>query len=104
MPQKFEKIPMGAFDRRRKLSNEDREEIKNLRERGWSLRRIADSYGVSRTLITMICKPEVAEKYKVERKNRSLDGRYKKTKEQRAAIMREHRAYKKELYEKGLIG
>lgn len=104
MPQKFEKIPMGAFDRRRKLSDEDREEIKNLRERGWSLRRIADSYGVSRTLITMICSPDVAEKYKVARKNRSLDGRYKKTKEQRAEIMRKHREYKRKLFEDGLIG
>lgn len=104
MPNKYESVLLGKYDRRKKLNDDQRAEIIEARNRGNSYQKIANVYGVSKALIIMICNPEIAEKKKKQLAERRREGRYKPSKEQWAATIREHRAYKKELYEKGLIG
>lgn len=48
MPRKSEKIPLGKYDRRVKLNDVQREEIKELRKLGLSYQVIADRYEVSK--------------------------------------------------------
>ena len=57
MPYKSEKIPLGKYDRRVKLTDVQREEIKELRKLGLSYRVIGDRYGVSKSLIILVCIP-----------------------------------------------
>lgn len=90
-------------DRRVKLSPEDREEIVRLREEGESYPKIAMRYGVSHTLIQYICKPELADKNKEGCARRRKEGRYKPDKGKANAIMREHYAYKKQLWKENKI-
>lgn len=47
MPYKSEKIPLGVYDRRIKLNDVQREEIKELRKLGLSYKVIAERYEVS---------------------------------------------------------
>ena len=89
-------------DRRIKLNDKQREEIRKKYTTGmYSQRNLAEEYGVSRRLITFILDPDKAKKNAEQLKQRRADGRYKPTKEEWAAIMREHRQYKQELYLKG---
>lgn len=97
-------IKLGCYDRRRKINDEQRKEIVKLREEGKTYREIADIYGVSNSLVMLICNPDIAEKKKQQLAARRKAGRYKQSKEKWSAIMREHRAYKKKLYFRGLIG
>ena len=111
MACKFEKLPLGQYDRRVKLNDAQRNEIKELRMQGLSYAKIAKLYEVSKKLVTMICNPDIAERNRlmfIERNRlmfieRSRDGRYRPSKEEWAAIMREHRAYKRQLYKEGKI-
>lgn len=103
MPFKSEKIPLGKYDRRVKLTDVQREEIKELRKLGLSYQVIADRYEVSKKLVIMVCNPEIAERNRLAFIERRREGRYTPTKEERAAIMREHRAYKNQLYKEGKI-
>ena len=103
MPFKSEKIPLGKYDRRVKLTDVQREEIKELRKLGLSYQVIADRYEVSKKLVIMVCNPEIAERNRLAFIERSREGRYKPTKEEWATIMREHRAYKQKLYNEGKI-
>lgn len=103
MPRKSEKIPLGQYDRRVKLNDVQREEIKELRKLGLSYRVIGDRYGVSKSLIILICNPEIAERKRLAFIERSREGRYKPDKEDWNATMREHRAYKQKLYKEGKI-
>lgn len=96
MPYKFEKLKLpSAYDRRRKLSDAQKEEIIELRKSGLSLRTIAKKYSVDKRTITFVCEPDKYEKCREQFKERRKDGRYKELKEKRRDIMREHRAYKK---------
>lgn len=103
---KSEKIKLSPEqDRRIKLNDKQREEIREKYTIGmYSQRNLAEEYGVSRRLITFILDPDKAKKNAEQLKQRRADGRYKPNKEKWAAIMREHRHYKQELYLKGELG
>ena len=103
MPYKSSKIKLSrSQDRRIKLTDEQREEIKHKYATGlYSQRALAREYNVSRRLITFVLDDEKYQKAKEQFKERRADGRYKPTKKEWAAIMREHRKYKEDLYRKG---
>lgn len=101
MPYKSEKLKLSeAQDRRRKLTDEQKEEIKRIYKSGvCGQRPLAKQFGVSRSLIQIIVNPEIAEKKKQRIKDHWKD--YRPIKEEWAATIREHRRYKQELYLKG---
>jgi DNA invertase Pin-like site-specific DNA recombinase len=101
MPYKSEKIKLSPTqDRRRKLTDEQKEEIKRLYATGLiGQRPLAKQFGVSRSLIQIIVNPEIAEKKKQRIKEHWRD--YRPSKEKWAETMREYRHYKQELYLKG---
>lgn len=106
MPYKSEKIKIEGtkLDRRRKLTEDQKDYIRWLRkEEGLSQRQLAAMFGVSRRLITFILDPEKEKKSKVRAKQLRQEGRYKYTKEQWAEVMKEHRHYKNNLHKDGLI-
>lgn len=103
MPYKSEKIKLSKEqDRRIKLTDEQREEIKRKYETGlYSQRKLAKEYNVSRRLISFIVDEEKAKIAKEQSKARRADGRYKPSKEEWSKTIKEHRRYKQELYLKG---
>lgn len=106
MPYKSEKIPIAGtkYDRRRKLTEQQKEYIRWLREEErLSQRKLAAMFGVSRRLITFILDPEKERKSKERLRQLKKDGRYKPTKEEWAETMREHRHYKHQLNVDGKI-
>ena len=105
MPYKSEKIKLSKEqDRRIKLTDEQREEIKRKYETGlYSQRKLAGEYNVSRRLITFILDEEKYERAKEQLKERRADGRYKPTNEEWAETIREHRKYKQNLYLQGKL-
>lgn len=105
MPYKSSSIKLSReLDRRVKLSDEQREEIKHKYESGfYSQRALAREYNVSRRLISFILFPEKAEIAAQQLKERKADGRYKPSKEDWAATQREHRRYKQRLYMAGKL-
>lgn len=105
MPYKSEgmRIPK-EYDRRVKLSDEQKEEIRAKYDTGmYSQRGLAKDYNVSRRLISFILDENKAKKCSEQLAIRRADGRYKQTKEKRAAVMRNHRQYKQELYLNGKL-
>ena len=60
MPYKSERIPIAGtkFDRRRKLSPEQKEAIKILSERGYSQRKLAEMFGCSKRSVQNILHPQ----------------------------------------------
>lgn len=90
------------LDRRVKLTDKQRNEIKLLKGTGVSQNSVALQYGVSRRLIDFIWHPEKHEENKRRREERGGSRQYY-NKEKHREAMREHRAYKKELKQKGLI-
>lgn len=101
MPHKFEtyKIPLPKDkDRRRKLSDEDKEIIKMLYEQGESIRAIARRFEkqCSRRNIQFVLFPE-----RLKRVN--FSGHWEKyySKERNTKAIRDWRRYKQELYKKG---
>ena len=105
MPYKSEKIKLSKEqDRRIKLTDKQRIEIKEKYATGfYSQRKLAAEYNVSRRLITFVLDEEKAKKAAEQLKERRADGRYKPSKEEWAATIREHRAYKQSLYVKGKL-
>ena len=103
MPFKSEKLPLGKYDRRVKLNDVQRDEIKELRKQGISYAKIAKQYDVSKSLIILVCNPDIAERKRIASMQRHREGRYTPIKEEWAAIMREHRKYKHQLYKEGKI-
>ena len=101
MPYKSESIRLAPHqDRRRKLTDEQKEEIKRLYATGLvGQRPLAKQFGVSRSLIQVIVNPEIAEKRKQRIKEHWKD--YRPSKDEWAKIKREHRRYKQSLYLKG---
>ena len=101
MPYKSERIKLAPTqDRRRKLTDEQKEEIKKLYATGLiGQRPLAEKFGVNRSLIQVIVNPEIAEKKKQRIKEHWRD--YRPSKEEWAKTIREHRHYKQELYLKG---
>lgn len=105
MPYKFEKTAINnpEHDKRVKLTDEQREEIRNEYALGnLSQRGLAQKYGVSRRLIQFILSPEKLEKAKNDFAERQKDGRYYSKEKQREYI-KKHRDHKKDLVSKGLL-
>lgn len=100
MPYKSEKIKLPKeHDRRIKLTDEQREEIREKYATGlYSQRALAREYNVSRRLITFVLDDKKYQKAKEQFKERRADGRYKPTKEEWAKTQKEHRQYKQKLY------
>ena len=99
----IEKLRVGTeYDRRRRLTDDDREDIQRDAAAGDSLHMIAARYGVSRRLVQFILYPERLEQNKLRRAARGGSRAYY-DKNKNTATMRAHRAYKTELYNKGLI-
>lgn len=105
MPFKSEKICLPKqYDRRIKLTDKQREEIKEKYASGlYSQRALAAEYKVSRRLITFIIDPEKYSKCREQLKDRRKDGRYKPDKNSWNKTIREHRRYKQGLFEIGKI-
>ena len=101
MPYKSESIRLGEHqDRRRKLTEDQKEQIKQIYKTGvCGTRPLAKQFGVSRSTIQIIISPQRAEAVKQYRKKHWRD--YRPSKEEWAATIREHRRYKQELYVKG---
>lgn len=60
MPYKSESIPIAGtkLDQRRKLSNEQREAVKILADKGYSQRKLAEMFNVSKSLVQSILNPQ----------------------------------------------
>lgn len=104
MPYISEKIPLPPqYDRRRKLTEDDKFEIVRLRkEHNLSQRTLARMFGVSRRLIIFIIDTERHERAKAQFKERRKDGRYYDRETHRKAI-KNLREYKHKLYLDGKI-
>ena len=94
MPYKVEKKRLPPeLDRRRKLSDEQKDEIVHKYSTGlYSLNRLAKEYNVSKKTVLLIVNPESKRKNDERIKDHWRD--YVPSKEERNAIMRKHRAYK----------
>jgi DNA polymerase IIIc chi subunit len=106
MPYKSEKIKIAGtkHDRRRKLTEDQKQYIRWLREEEKiSYQKLADMFDVSKRLIIFICKPEIQQKARERFKKYKAEGRYKPTKEEWAETMKEHRHYKQKLFCDGKI-
>ena len=101
MPYKSEKIRLSpSQDRRRKLTDEQKQQIKELYATGlYSQRALAREFNVNRSTIAIIVNPERAKAVSERRKEHAND--YKYDKETWAKVKREHRHYKQSLYLKG---
>ena len=102
MPYKTEKIKLPQeLDRRRKLSDEQKDEIRHKYSTGlYSLNGLAREYGVTKKTILIIVNPESKRKNDEYIKAHWKD--YAVSKEERNAIAREHRAYKHRVLSKKL--
>lgn len=101
MPYKSERIKIAGtqFDRRIKLTDEQKDLIRWLREEEQiSYNKLAVQFNVSKRLVMFICNPEKYEKSKEQFKQRTREGRYKPNKKEWAETIREYRKYKQELY------
>lgn len=103
MPRKSDKIKLSPEqDRRRKLTDEQKEEILHRYKIGdGSQRSLAREYGVSRALIQIIVNPNIREAKRQRIKEHWRD--YRPCKEEWAKIMKEHRQYKHNLYKEGKL-
>lgn len=101
MPYKSEKIRLNETqDRRRKLTEEQKEEIRRIYAKGTcGTRLLAKQFGVSRSTIQTIVNPEIAKRNHEYVAKHWRD--HRPSKEEWATTMRKHRRYKHELYLKG---
>ena len=103
MPYKSEKIKLeGLQDRRKRLTDEQREEIKKLYATGcYSLNDLAKRFGVSKKTILLIVNKDSAEKAKQYRKEHWKE--WERKGEERNKAVRDYRKYKYELYKDGKL-
>lgn len=95
------KIEKTMLDRRRKLSEEQKESIRQEYKTGLvGQRPLAKKYGVSRSLIQIIVNPDIAEMKKqyIKEHWQNYSNREKLTK-----AARQTRRYKNELFLKGIL-
>lgn len=105
MPRKSDIIPIKneKLDRRVKLTDDDKKLVVWLREEEQiSYQKLADRFSVSKRLIMFICKPELKIKNLEARKNRG-GSKFYYDKDKHKEYMKDHRDYKKELYQQGFI-
>ena len=102
MPYKCEKIILPEnLDRRIKLSEAQKQEIRNLKHEH-SQRALAKMYDVSRRLIQFILDPEKLSNNLKAREERGGSKIYY-DKDKHTEAMRDHRQYKHALYKSGEI-
>ena len=101
MPYKSSNIRLNETqDRRRRLTDEQKEEIRRIYAEGnCGTRPLAKQFGVSRSTIQVIVNPAIKQRHHDYSARHWRD--YRPTKEEWAATMREHRRYKQNLYVKG---
>jgi hypothetical protein len=99
MPYKhIEKLIPIEHDRRVKLNDIQRQEIRELYESGsYSQRGLAKLYGVSRRLIVFILDP-LKHQANIARKQELLKTKSYYDKDKQRAYMQSHRQYKQQLY------
>ena len=104
MPYKAEKIKLPEqFDRRRKLTDEQKQEIVNKYSTGfYSMNDLAKEYSVSKKTILLTVNPK--SKQKSDQRIKDHWREYQRTGEERAKVIKEHRHYKHNLYKDGKIG
>lgn len=106
MPYSFDKkkINNRELDRRIKLTDKQREEIKTLYfERGQNtFRGLARLYNVDRQTIKFIVFPDLYKEYLENRSKHEIWRKYY-TKEKHRVYVKKHRDYKKKLSKKGLL-
>lgn len=104
MPYLSEKIKIAGtkFDRRIKLTEEQKKEIKKLSSAGLSQRKLAKIYKVDRRLISFILNPAALEENLKRRDERGGSMVYY-DKEKQSRCVKQHRRYKQELKLKGII-
>lgn len=71
MPSKVDKLHV-FYDRRKKLSDEDKKLIRTLYDQGWAIRALGRKFEVDRRLIQFILFPERLERNKQLRRERLL--------------------------------
>lgn len=106
MPRKSEKIVIAGtkYDRRRKLTEDQKEYMRWLREEEkLSYNQLATMFGVSKRLAIYVCNPDIQKKQRERFKQYRKEGRYKPSKTEWAETMREHRNYKEQLFKEGKI-
>lgn len=103
MPYKAEKIKLPPeLDRRRKLTDEQKDEIKHKYDTGcYSLSGLAKEYSVSKKTVLLIVNPESKRKSDQRIKEHWKD--YAPNREEQNAIAKEHRHYKHKLYKEGKL-
>lgn len=101
MPYKSAKLKLSETqDRRRKLTDDQKEEIKRIYKSGvCGTRPLAKKFNVSRKTIQLIVNPAIKQRQHDYVANHWRD--YRPSKEEWAETQREHRHYKQELYLKG---
>lgn len=104
MPRKSDSIAINnpKHDKRVKLTDTDKEQIKKDRELGSSIHGLSKQYGVSRRSIQFILYPERLEKSNADFAERRKDGRYY-DKDKHKEYVKAHRNHKKELHNAGLL-
>lgn len=103
MPYKSEKIKLkGLQDRRKKLTDEQREEIKELYGTGsYSLNNLAKRFEVSKKTILLIVNENSAERAKQYRKEHWRE--WQRTGEEWNETIKKTRRYKQKLYKDGKL-
>jgi DNA invertase Pin-like site-specific DNA recombinase len=103
MPYKSEKIKLSREqDRRVKLTNEQREDIRKLYGTGcYSLNGLAKQYNVSKKTVLLIVNEKSAEKAKQYRKEHWKE--WQSTKEEHREAIKKTRKYKQSLYKDGKL-
>lgn len=103
MPYKSEKIKLkGLQDRRKRLTDEQRAEIKELYGTGlYSLNDLAKKFSVSKKTILLIVNEESAERAKKYRKEHWKD--WQRTGEEHNEAIKKTRKYKQSLYLDGKL-
>lgn len=101
LPYKSDSIRLqGLQDRRRKLTDEQRIEIREMYDGGgWSMSKLADLFGVSKKTVLLIVNPNSLQRAVDYRRENWRE--FQGTKEERTRATREHRRYKQSLYLKG---
>lgn len=103
MPYKSEKIKLkGLQDRRKKLTDKQREEIRELYGTGcYSLNGLAKRFEVSKKTILLIVNDNSAEKARQYRKENWKE--WQSSKEEHREAIKKTRRYKQKLYTEGKL-
>lgn len=109
MPRKSDLIKLSeTLDRRKKLTEEQKDDIRALKKEGLNMAELARQYHVSKYTIKCVLEPkykaEQNEKCKKRQKlYRAIERADIEKREKRNEKRREHKNYKKALYERGII-